>query len=400
MRKRQTLAAIAALGLIVGACDDGVDDTDAGLGGAVDMDTGVDDGDTGVEMDTGVDEDTGPGDAGPPPSFQIRLVHNLPGLTGTAAAPGSAHLCLWVSAGGGAIAATKQFLTEATGPIPFRGVSSYVTFPVVAPADYLVGVYEPDAVMTDGCPDDPEDAAAPAARLLATIGPDSVPADSFSSAILSGFATGTFGAADDALPDLCNPAPDPAPFDETCTAEVAAQLIVQPDPQTEPGADMALIRVSQQLPNISPVPFNVCYEPTLAPNPSGPPGSCTDTDPGDTAETLFALVGYGSTTDYTERAPIVPTNPLAGFGGAIYLVADASGTRGCPRFTDLAASEQSCLPILAMFPSPPPSDNIQPQLEAGHRTTLFINGAFGLSGDDAMNFGPSMFMWQDNFVAE
>ena len=207
-------------------------------------------------------------------------------------------------------------------------------------------------------------------------------------------------AADDALPDLCNPAPDPAPFDETCTAEVAAQLIVQPDPQTEPGADMALIRVSQQLPNISPVPFNVCYEPTLAPNPSGPPGSCTDTDPGDTAETLFALVGYGSTTDYTERAPIVPTNPLAGFGGAIYLVADASGTRGCPRFTDLAASEQACLPILAMFPSPPPSDNIQPQLEAGHRTTLFINGAFGLSGDDAMSFGPSMFMWQDNFVAE
>lgn len=399
MRKRQTLAAIAALGLIVGACDDGVDDTDAGMDGAVDMDTGVDDGDTGVEMDTGVDEDTGPGDAGPPPSFQIRLVHNLPGMTGTAAAPGSAHLCLWVSAGGGAIAATKQFLTEATGPIPFRGVSSYVTFPVVAPADYLVGVYEPDAVMTDGCPDDPEDAAAPAARLLATIGPDSVPADSFSSAILSGFATGTFGAADDALPDLCNPALDPAPYDETCPTDVAAGLLVVPDDQTEPGADMARIRVSMQLPNNFPVPFNVCYEPSLAPDPSGPPGSCSDTDPGDIPETLFSAVGFGTTTDYVERAPIVPTNPLAGFGGAIYLVADPDGTRGCPAFTALAAFEQGCLPILNSFPTPPPSDNIQPSLEAGDVTTLFVNGVLGVAGSDAEHFGVQFFLWQDNFVA-
>ncbi|HJL14055.1 MAG TPA: hypothetical protein RMH99_00295 [Sandaracinaceae bacterium LLY-WYZ-13_1] len=372
--------------LLLAACDGG-DDADAGLDAGPRPDAGL--------YDAGVDAGL---DAGPEPTFRVRLVHDVPGMTGTEEAPGSAHVCAWLYNGERRVPLPPNFLTRSTGPIPFRGVSPYVPFAVVDPLAYRLGVYEPTDV-AEGCPEDPLASGAPSPVLLEDLEADQVPADSVSSVVLTGLLEGTLGADGGALPSVCDPTPDPAPFDEACPGGLAARMIVVSDDPSEPAEGMAKLRFAQQIPNIAPVGFNLCYEPSLAPDPEGPPGTCIDTVPDDTPSTLFADVGYGEVTAYAERAPITPTVPSMGFGGAFFLVPETGGV-GCPPFTALPESSQRCLPVLAAFPTPPPSDNIRPQLEAGQVTTLFATGLLGLAGDDAEAFGSSLFLWQDDYVAE
>ena len=175
------------------------------------------------------------------------------------------------------------------------------------------------------------------------------------------------------------------------------------DDQTEPAAGMARLRVSHQIPNTTPLPVYVCYDPGLVPTDAM--GGCTDTTPppaGTDEESLFGPVEYGTTTDYVERDPIEPTIPSMGAGGGIYLVAQIPPRDGCVAFSALTAGEQRCLPILDAFPTPQPSDNIQPSLEAGDITTLFLNGVLSRPDDPPQpqaGFPPAFFLWQDNYVA-
>ena len=350
--------------------------------------------DVGPPIDTGVDAAI---DAGPDPMFRVRVVHDVVGMEGTDEAPGAAHLCAWLMNGERLVPVPPTFLTESTGPIPFRGVSPYVPFFVVDPLDYRIGVYEP-AALAAGCPADPDAADAPRAVHLGRIAPGDVPDGSTSSVLTTGLARGSLGAAEGELPAICDPTPDPAPFDAPCGDALEARLAVVRDDLRPPAAGMAKLRVSNQIPNIAPLGFNVCYEASLVPDTAGPPGRCVDADGSDAPAVLFSNVRYGEVTEYVERAPIVPTVPASGAGGAIFLVPETGGT-GCPPFSLLPASAQRCLPILAAFPTPPPADNIRPHLADGDVTTLMISGALGLSGDDAAAFGSLLFLWQDDFVA-
>lgn len=333
-------------------------------------------------------------DAGPPAVFTVRLAHQIPGMTGTEESPGAAHVCVWLFNDARQVPLPPQFLTQSTGPIPFRGVSPYLQLAVVSPLDYVMALYEPSDVAT-GCPSDPYASDAPEAALLDRLPADATPVDSVSTALAIGFARGTLGADEGALPARCDPTPNPAPFDEPCPEAFAARLIVVADDLTPPADGMARLRVSNQIQNIAPVGFNVCYEASLAPDVSMPPGACLDTNPSDTPSLLFANVTPGTVTEYVERAPITPTVPSMGFGGAIYLVPETTGATGCPPFAALPAGSR-CLPILAAFPTAPPAANIQPQLVDGAIGTLFISGVLGLSGEDAAAFGSLMFIWQDN----
>ncbi len=324
--------------------------------------------------------------------FQVRLVNDVPGYDGL-------DVCIWGStAATGTIASTKEWVTMATGPLPFRGVSPYQAREIVDGLDYAVALYAPGDITTDaGCPDDPSASGAPTPVLLDTITGSDLTMDTYYSAIATGFGSGTLGADAGSLPSICNPGSN---WTAACGDTAGTQLVIVADDQTAPAASMARLRVSNMVPNIAPVGFNVCYDPDLIPD-ATMPGHCTEpastTDP----SALFSNVSYGTVTDYSEIAPIGPANATLGIGGGIYLVPEATGSTGCPAFGDLPAAQQSCYPIMNMFPAAmaPPSDQIQPKLSEGDISTLFISGALGLSGTDAMSYGPAMFVWQDNYTA-
>lgn len=382
---RLTLLTTSLLSLALSACGGG-SGTDAGL------DSGLF-----TPFDAGPpafpDAST---DSGLPELFTIRLAHQIPGMTGTEASIGSAHVCAWLYNGDARVPVPPQFLTQATGPIPFRGVSPYLPFRTIDPLDYLIAAYEP-ADLSAGCPSAPDAAGAPTPVVTGRVAAADAPTGSVVTALLTGLAPGTLGAPAGELPMICDPTPDPTPFDAACSAALAGRMIVVRDDLTPPASGRARVRVSNQLANIAPLGFNVCYEASLAPDTSMPPGACVDTDPNDVPEMLFANVTYGTVTEYIERAPITPTVPTMGFGGALYLVPE-TGASGCPPFSLIPGGR--CLPVLAAFPEAPPSPNIQPQLEEGEIATIFITGALGLSGDDAAAFGSLFFMWQDNLTGE
>jgi len=405
MKRNRFLACIIVLALGVWGCDE-EDDNDAGTGGTdagPAMDAGDDDMDAGEDDDDAGGDDAG-SDAGPPASFQIRVVNNLPGLTGTTMAPGGFHICLYVADNtSGAIAGDPNFVTQTLGPIPFRGVSPYLALPSVAPFNYIAAMYEPANLGDPAeCPADPNDAAAPEAALIATVEADEVPVDSVNTAIASGLLPDTFDATGGNLPSICNEAPPAmATFTAACTQE--AQMVIVTDDQTEPAADMIRIRVSNQTVNSTPPSgWTVCYDPSIVPN-TPPAEGCIDTNPADTPVVLAGDgtppgVAYGTVTDYQEIAPIQPTVPAMGAGGGIYLrVADGMG---CPAAGFTAGD--SCYPILADWPTgmAPPSDNIVPNASSGDIITLFISGLIQPPTPSSPMVEPydaSFFLWQDNF---
>lgn len=396
MRRNRFLTCIVVLALGAFGCDE-EDPSDAGMtgtdSGPSGMDAGPGEPDAGGEEDAGSDDDAGPDDAGAPPSsFQIRVVNNLPGLTGTTMAPGGFHICLYVANNTtGAIVGTPNFVTQTVGPVPFRGVSPYQALPSVDPFNYLVALYEP-ANLGDpaACPADPNDGAAPTAALVATVEPGDVPVDSVNTAIASGLLPDTFGATGGDLPPICNsPPPAMATFAEACTQ--GSQLVIAADDQTEPAADMIHIRVSNQTVNSTPPSgWTLCYDPSLVPNPP-PAEGCTDMDPTDTPTAIAAATPYGTVTDYAEMAPIQPTIPAADAGGGFYLrIEDGMGCT--PAFT----AGSPCYPVLTAFPMTPPADNILPNIEAGDIVTVFISGLLPPGAPYEDNFGTSFFLWKDN----
>ena len=360
--------------LIVAVCALGSCDPDGG------GDAGADSGRADTAPFDSARPDTAVVDSGPPPGFAVRLSHDIPGMVGAPPAAGGetvvggAHVCTWLENGGVLLPVPPQWLTRSIGPLPFRGVSPYVPFPTIAPVDYLLGVYDA-ADLAGGCPVDPRAGEAPPAAVLDTISPDAVPTGTRSTIILNGWLAGTFGAAETERPSLCGPT-----LSGPC-GQAAARTIVNDDPRMPPPS-MARVRASNQIANVDPAPFNVCYDATLVPM-AATPTVCMDVNPGDLAEALFAAVGFGVTTDYVERAPLVPTIPAMGVGGALYLVVE-TGATGCPPYE--AGVHGGCLPIAAAFPEPPPAENIQPMLAEGHVSTLFINGSLGLSEPERATF--------------
>ena len=293
-------------------------------------------------------------------------------------------MCTWLENGGVLLPVPPQWLTRSLGPLPFRGVSPYVAFPSIAPVDYLLGVYDASALPT-GCPVDPRASGAPTPALLDTIAPADVPTDTVSTIVLTGWLPGTFGAEPTDLPSRCG---------ATLSSRVAnraSRRIVRDDLTPAP-ATMARLRASNQIAGVDPAPFNVCYDATLVPMPTAPT-TCTDVDPTDAPTALFRALAYGETTDYADRAPITPTIPTMGVGGALYLVVETGGV-GCPAYNP--AAHGGCLPIVQAFPEPPPAENIQPALFEGDVATLFISGVLGLDSPDREAFGPAMFFWRDN----
>jgi len=402
MKRNRFLVCIVVLALGAFGCDE-EDPTDAGTTGT-DAGPGTDAGggpmDAGGDTDAGDDEDAGGTDAGAPMTFQVRVVNNLPGLTGTAMRPGGFHACLYfANADTGAIIGDPNFATETAGPIPFRGVSPYLALPAItAPLNYLAAMYEP-ANLGDpaACPADPNDASAPEAALIATITPDQVPADSVNTAIASGLLPDTFGATGGALPSVCNsPAAAPS-FDQLCTQ--GSQFIIVADDQTDPASGMIRIRVSNQTVNTTPPSgWTVCYDPSIVPN-TPPAEGCVDSDPTDTPVVLAMAAPYGTVTDYMEMAPIQPTVPTPGVGGGIYLrIAD---TMGCPA-TGFTAGD-SCYPILADWPAgmAPPATEIIPNVADGDVVTIFISGLIQPpSGSPTVApYDVSFFVWKDNAAA-
>ncbi len=404
MRTNRFLACVVALALGAWGCDDNPE-TDAGLprdaGGGTDAgtDAATPDEDGGGMTDAGSDAGGGM-DAGPPMNFEIRLVNNIPGLTGSTAVPGGFHVCTYIAnnVSGAVVAGTAVFRTETVGPVPFRGVSPYLSFPSVAPFNYLVALYDPPNLGDPAaCPADPNAAGAATAALIATVEPDDVPVDSRVSAIATGLLPDTFGATGGALPAVCN-APAAAPtFMETCTT--GTQLLTVIDDQTAPASGMTRVRVSNQVANSTPpAAFVVCYDPGLVPNPSGD-GSCIDGSPMMTDEVAIssAPVPYGTVTDYADMSPRVPTGvPAAGVGGGLFIALGAT----CPDFS--ASGSNRCYPMLAALPpmTPPLPDNIRPDLADGAINTIFISGLAQLGPrDTTMRNGLSFFIWQDNYVA-
>lgn len=355
--------------------------------------------DASVTVDAGTDG--GPGDAGtdagPTPTFRIRLINDIPGLVGTTDEVGAAHVCAWFS-NEGTVVGPPQFLTQATGPVPFRGVSPYLEFPVVAPIDYLLGLYDPGDLGTPAaCPNDPHEGGAPAAAVLAEIAPELVPEGSFVSVVATGLAPDTLGATGGALPSVCNPAGAPT-FMEPCTT--FAQLVVYEDDRTPPASGMTRFRVMNQVANSTPPSgWTLCYDPGVVPM-TPPAMGCTDLTPGARDNVALAsAVAYGDATEYQDRAPIVPTgSPIAGIGGGLYLhLEDGSG---CPPLI----AGQACFPILAAFPPPAAGDDalpdeVRPMMEDGAILTVFINGLLPPGAPFEPDFGVSFFVWQDNLVA-
>lgn len=391
MKLNLFLACVCALTLAVACDNDG--DPDAGTDAGTGMDAGEDAGDT--MTDGGFDAGE---DGGPPPAFSVRLVHNIPGMTGSTAIPGGTHICSWVSiADGTVIDGTATFLTETLGAIPFRGVSPYLQFPVADPAAYIVGLYEPDSITA--CPADPYDAAATPAVLLAPVAATDVPTDSFSSLIATGLIPGTLTATGSDLPAFCNSGVPPT-FDQPCTD--TTQLLIINDDQTAPAAGESRIRVSNMVVNSAPVGFTVCYDPGLVADPSSP-GSCVaDFTPTD--HVAVATAGYGTATDYVERAPIAPTTVTIpdGAGGTM----DVPGGALYLEFGPTCAAPEpgeSCYPILpdALRPvtDPPLPDEVRFQLEPDAVTTIFVSGYLPPGAPFQAAFGASFMIWQDNYVA-
>ena len=364
----------------------------ASCDGGGDIDAGPARTDAGI--DSGV-RDAGR-DAGPTPVFDIRLVNNVPGLWGVTDDVGAAHVCAWFLSMDRVITGSTRFLTQASGPVPFRGVSPYLEFPVIAPLDYLVGIYDPaDLGEPAACPADPNDVAAPQPALLARIAPDLVPEGVFVTAVASGLATNTLGATDGALPSLCNPAMAAPTFMVPCTT--AAALFVYSDDRAAPADGMTRYRATNQVANSTPPSgWTLCYDPGVVPR-APPATGCADVTPmmGDQSA-LAVAVTYGTMTDYADRAPILPTGaPAPGIGGALYLHLEDG--RGCPAFT----TGRPCYPMLAAFPPPamgedPLPDDIRPMLADGAVHTIFISGLLPPGAPFEADFGVKFFVWQDN----
>jgi len=355
--------------------------------------------------DAGVD--AGESDAGPPPeTFEIRLANNLPGLVDGSGEAAGLHVCRYISFMGASVGG-GTLLTGTLGPVPFRGVSPRLSALV---SEYLVAMYTPENLGTPAaCPDDPVAMGAPTAAIVAVVPQDMLPADSQITLLVTGVGPDTLGASGGALPSLCNDAGAAPTFGALCTAE--AQLLIIEDDQTAPAAGMARFRVSNQVVNSTPPSgFTVCYDPGLVPMPDG---SCVDTTPMAVATDQVALataVTYGTVTDYEDRAPIAPTDmPAAGSGGGIYL--HLEDTMGCPDFTAAVAAggSSACYPMLAAAPPTPMGEdplpgNVRFELEADTINTIFISGIVyrpdqAATVDPMGDFGPSFFVWQDDFVA-
>ncbi|MCA9605016.1 MAG: hypothetical protein KC619_05455 [Myxococcales bacterium] len=398
------MACVIALALGAWGCDNDGDmdggtpgtdaGTDAGGGGT---DAGPEDG--GGMTDAGTDG--GGTDAGPPMNFEIRLVNNVPGLTGTTAIPGGFHVCTYIQNNTtlGIVPGTVYFATQTVGPVPFRGVSPYLGFTAVAPFNYLVALYDPPNLGDPAaCPDDPNADGAPEAVLVATVEPAAVPVDSNVTAVATGFVPDTLGATGGALPSICIN-PGTGAFDALCTE--TTRLLTVIDDEAPPASGMTRVRVSNQIANTpGATGFTVCYDPTLVPN-TPPATGCVDTNPADSATALVTAQAFGTMSDYADRDAILPTNmPVAGVGGGIYLrVEDGMGCT--PAFT----AGDACYPMLAMLPAmdPPLPDNIRPDLAADTINTIFISGAIVPNPVAppawAAAFAPSFFIWQDDYVA-
>lgn len=401
MRTNRFLACVVALALGAWGCDDNPE-TDAGLprdaGGGTDAgtDAATPDEDGGGMTDAGSDAG-GDTDAGPPMNFEIRLVNNIPGLTGSTAVPGGFHVCIYFANNTtGAIIGEPRFATMSVGPIPFRGVSPYLAFPSVAPLNYVVALYDPPNLGDPAaCPADPNATGAAEAALIATVEPAATPVDSRVTAIATGLVPDTLGASGGALPSVCIN-PSSGAFNGPCTS--ATQLVTLIDDPTAPASGMTRVRVSNQIANTpGTTGFTVCYDPSLAPNPP-PATGCTDTNPTDTATAVVTAQAYGTVSDYAEQAPVVPTIAAMGVGGGFYLrVEDGMGCT--PAFTAGAA----CYPVVADALRPPtiPADEIRTRLDDGTINTIFLSGLIAPMGTEpyAAAFGASFFVWQDNYVA-
>ncbi|MBX3274048.1 MAG: hypothetical protein KF729_27530 [Sandaracinaceae bacterium] len=396
MKTKRFLACAVALALGAWGCD-GNGGTDAGTmpgtdagprdaGGGGGEDSGM------TMMDGGGGEDSGMmmTDAGPPQTFQVRIVNNMPGLTGTTARPGGFHICLYVASG--ATILTSRFVTQTLGPVPFRGVSPYTSLEVIAPLDYIAAFYEPanlgDPAM---CPADPNAAGAPTAALIATIPPTALEVNGRYTIITSGLLPDTFGATGGALPSICNPAAAAPTFMAACTQ--GSQLLLIEDDDTAPASGNTRVRVSNQVVNSTPPSgFTVCYDPSIVPNPAGD-GTCVDMNPADEAVALATGLAYGMVSAYAERAEIVPTIPAAMAGGGLYVRLEDG--MGCtPAF-----SGGRCYPILDAWPTAMPADEIQPRMADGSINTIFISGLLPPGAPFAATHGVQFFVWQDNYVA-
>jgi len=372
---RVSIAVLFAL--TVAACD-GEGGEDAGI------DASTSTGPDAALLDSGVDADRP--DAGPAPTFVARLANNIPGHA-------AVDVCMWMSVEG-AIVPPGVLLTAGDVVVPFRGVSSYIEgnpfFIAYDVVDFRVALY-PAEGFSGTCPADPSAADAPDAAVVGTILGADLEADGRYTILATGFDEGTLGAAEGELPSVCG-----ATLDQPCDETTAARLLLVRDDLSEPAEGKARLRVSSQVPN-APAGFNVCYDPDLVPSPSEP-GVCSEPAPAEDPTLLFGNVAFGTVTDYAELDPIQPTGELSpGVGGGIYLVLEGGGA-GCPPFSALPEPLQRCYPILAAFPSPPPSDNIRSNLAAGDVSTIFISGAAGASGADA-TYTSSMLLWQDDLAA-
>ena len=109
MRTNRYLACVLVLAMGAWGCDNN-DDPDAGPSGT-DAGPGPTDGggtDAGPGMTDGGGTDAGGTDAGGtdagmPANFEIRLVNNMPGLTGSTAVPGGTHVCIYIASPAGMI---------------------------------------------------------------------------------------------------------------------------------------------------------------------------------------------------------------------------------------------------------------------------------------------------------
>ncbi len=381
---KRTTALCAAL--LMAACDGG-GDPDAG------------------PADTGPLPDVGPRDAGmredggPPRRFTARIVNDVPGYA-------AVEVCMWITVDGEIVPGDSPGLLLTAGDlvVPFRGVSPYLAsdFFVASPAvEYLVALY--DAASFGGaCPIDPRVASAPAAALIGTVnGAELEPGGTYS-IIAAGLASGTLGADEGELPSLCDPLMG---FTQPCGEAAAGQLFLARDDLSEPAEDMARLRIANLVPNLAPLGFMVCYDPELVPHPDAAMsarGACVEASTSVPPIALNATpVRFGDVTEYAERPPIQPTVPTIppGVGGGIYLAPVPPTATDCPTFDMLPV--QRCLPILGAFPTPPPAENVQPNLEAGDVTTLFIQGALGVTEDadpTVEDFRVKLFLWQDDFA--
>ncbi len=345
--------------------------------------------------------DAGAPDAGPPQTFTARLVNDVPGYA-------AVEVCMWLTVDGVIVPSDTPgiLLTAGDLVVPFRGVSSYIRsdFFVASPlVDFLVALY--DAASFGGtCPNDPTAAGAPRAALLDRIVGADLAVGATYSIIARGFDAGTLGAEEGELPSLCDPLMG---FTQPCSEEATgARLLLVEDDLSEPAEGRARLRIANMVPNVQPLGFMVCYDPELVPSPDmamAARGACVEASTTvDPVALTPAPVVFGAVTDYVERDPLQPTLPgiPPGVGGGIYLAPVPPTATSCPPFGALPV--QRCLPILGVFPTPPGSDNIQPNLEAGDVTTLFIQGALGVTeaaDPREEDYRVKLFLWQDDLAA-